>query len=86
MKHAKVHGALYFQGFHDFFTMQIFGPRNDLQDVPQGQREPAQRSAQSAQSSAAVGLVEVPERLGVEGVALGLDVRGDLKIELFYLP
>ena len=42
LKHAKVHGALYFQDFHDFFTMQIFGPRNVLQDVPQGQREPPQ--------------------------------------------
>ena len=33
LKHTKVHGAPYFQAFHDFFTMQIFGPLNVLQNV-----------------------------------------------------
>ncbi|MBR3821403.1 MAG: hypothetical protein IKJ37_07255, partial [Kiritimatiellae bacterium] len=48
----KVHSTPYFQGFHDFFTLQIFGPRNVLQNPPQGEREPSLAGRQFADAVA----------------------------------
>jgi hypothetical protein len=48
----KVHRTPYFQGFHDFFTLQIFGPRNVLQNPPQGEREASLAGRQFADAVA----------------------------------